>query len=198
MIVSKTRGNPVDVAAAMRQAGTNVIEQARAKFDADIASYREGVRRMVENDGTLPPDEADVLLKACRDLDIPVERMEQDVVTLIRHGRVVVKIADTQARNLKRGEHAQQLEQALAVERQHWGVVRVDCDQRLKAAGATVDAAQLAYEKASRIPDERVHEQQAEQKQLEEMALYLFGPVEPEQLRRIVRPAPAAGIHPWK
>ena len=198
MIASKTRGNPVDVAAAMRQVGTNVMEQARAKFDADIASYREGVRRMVENDGTLPPDEADVLLKACRDLDIPVERMEQDVVTVIRHGRVVVKIADTHARNLKRAEHAQQLEQVLAGERQQWGVVRVDCEQRLKAAGAKVDAAQLAYEKVSRIPDERINEQQAEQKQLEEMALHLFGPVEPEQLRRIVRPAAAAGIHPWK
>jgi hypothetical protein len=196
-MTTRTRRDSIDVAAAMRQAGTSVMEQAKAKFDADVVTYREGVRRMAESGGTLPPDEADVLLRACRDLDIPVERMEQDVVTVIRHGRAAEKIADILARNQTRGEHAARLERDLEVERQQWLAVKSECDQRLKAAEAKLEAARRAFEQASRAPDERADEPRAECRRLEDTAPHLFNSVEPEQLRRIMRPS-AGGIHPWK
>lgn len=185
--LSKTSG-PVDVAAAMRAADTNVFTQAKERFDAALVTYREGIRRLAATGGTLPPDEAEVLLRAARDLEVPAERLDADMVTIMRHGRAASVIAEIDARNHEQGERAARLRAIHEDEKAKWLVVKRECDQRLAAALERYDAAQRQLDQAERQPMERADDQHAECRRHEDSAPHLFRSVDPDQLRRIVRP----------
>jgi hypothetical protein len=188
-MTTKTReSDAVDVAAMLRQGETDVVAEVRAKFAESLENYRRGVRRMAESGGTLPADEADVVLRACRELDIPAGRLSDDAVTMIRYSRLQATMEEIHKRNAERGERAAQLQAALDAERAAFVPVRVECEQRLREANARLDAAHRAYEKAANERAERIDEQAAEARRLEGIAPHLFGNLEPDQLRRVIHP----------
>lgn len=176
----------VAVAAVMRQADANVMEQAHAKYAADLDTYRRGVRRAAETGGTLAPDEADTLLQVARALGITAERLEADIVTIIRHGRITAVIGKIHERNEERAIRAAQLKARLEAEREAFIPQRVEAERILREANARLDAANRDYEKAANERYERVDEQTAEARRLEDAAPYLFRDLEPGHLRRIV------------
>lgn len=192
IVTSKTDRKPtidtVAVAAAMRQEDESVMEAARSKFAADLATYRRGVRRAAETGGTLPPDETALLLAACRSLDIPAERLESDVGVILNHGTLTADIAAIEARNVERHAPLPGLQAAFEQEREAWMTTKAECDQRLKEAEARLTAARKAFEEVQRRRMESTEPTLLQLLRLEDRNRHLFGNVEPEQLRRIVRP----------
>lgn len=188
-MTTKTReSDAVDVAAMLRQGETDVVAEVRAKFAESLENYRQGVRRLAESGGTLPADEADVVLRACRELDIPADRLSDDAVTMIRYSRLQAAMEEIHQRNAERGERAAQLKAALDAERAAFIPARVEAERLLREANARLDAATRAYEKAANERIERIDEQAAEARRLESIAPHLFGNLEPDQLRRVIHP----------
>lgn len=178
----------VDVAATLRQSAADVLHQARATFAANLALYRDGCRRMAESGGTLSADEAADLLRVCRELDIPADRLESDWTAMLRHSRIEAVLADADRRNSEQAEKAARLQAKLDAEQQEWTAIRVECEQRIKAAQAKLDSVSREYQQAANFRPERLDEKREELLRLQDGSPHLFRDVEPEQLRRIVHP----------
>lgn len=188
MIVAKTKSKPVDVAAAMRQGDTDIIAEARAKFDADLSAYRRGIRRAAESGGALPADEAGVFLQAVRSLGIPEQRLREDIVAIQNHAMLTADIAAIEARNVERHAPLPGLQADFERETAAWLAEKADCDSRLKAAEAKLNAARKALAVVQGMRLESSERKQQELIAVEDRAWHLFKPVDPGQLQRIVSP----------
>ncbi len=178
----------VDVAAALQQSVADVLTQARAKHAADLATYREGVRGMAEAGGTLPPDQAERMLAAARDLGIPPGRLADDVSTMLRHSRVEAAIAEVFQHFAEQQAPLPKLKEDLDAATQRWLEVKTRCEQEMRAAEAELNTRQRAWEKVASLRPSRVDEQQTELVRLRNVSPYLFADCEPEMLRRMVQP----------
>jgi len=164
------------------------MEAARSKYAADLATYRRGIRRAAETGGTLPPDETSLLLAACRSLDIPAARLEEDVVVIHNHSTLTAEAAAIEARNLDRHAPLPGLQAAFEQERAAWLTTKCECDARLQEAESRLNAARKALEEVQRCRMEPTEPTRLQLLQLEDRNRHLFGNVEPEELRRIMRP----------
>jgi limonene-1,2-epoxide hydrolase len=178
----------VDVAEALEVSLADVLTQARDKHAADLATYREGVRGMAEAGGTLPPDQAERLLAAARNLGIPPARLAADATTMLRHSRHAAAIEAAMQRNAKQGQLVAEAKAKLDAETPLFVQVRVECMGKMKAAEARLNELQRDYSKAQAVRHERVDEQQSSMVQLENAAPHLFRDIEPEMLRRLLAP----------
>lgn len=192
IVTDKTDRKPkidaVAVAAAMRQEDESVMEAARSKYAADLDTYQRGVRRAAETGGTLPPDETALLLAACRSLDIPAERLADDVQAIQKHTALVAEMAAIEARNVERHAPLPGLQAAFEKEQQSWMTTKGECDKRLKEAETRLIAARRALEQVERARMESSEQVRLNMIRVEDGGRHLFANVEPEQLRRIVRP----------
>ncbi len=178
----------VDVAEAMRQADADVFAQARDKFTRDLEQYRVGVRLMAQRGGRLPPDEADRLLEACRSLGIPPDRLDADVMCFMEHDSLTASMEDIRVRNAARLEPIPRLEAELKVAQRDCSKVKEECEPRIQAAMDRVNDARRAVEAAQRVRLEASDREEREIMRVRDRAPHLFGPVEPDRLRRIVSP----------
>jgi hypothetical protein len=173
----------------------DVREAAEQRFARHVATYRAGVMTMAQTGGTLPAAEAEKMVLACEALGISSDRAADDVSAVIRARNIEARIAAVHERNAAKREPLPRLQQELEAAREEWGKVRVECDQRLKAAEALVTEKTRAYEAVERLRDERSDEDQAALRKIHETNPHLFGQVTPDVLKRMMAPPPA--WHPW-
>jgi hypothetical protein len=182
------RTNDVDVAEAMQRAAEDVLIQARDKHATDLATYREGVRRMAAGGGRLPPEEAERLLAACRSLGVPPERLSVDVGFVLQHDGLAAEMEAIRVRNAAKQEPIPRLEAEATEAGRHWSAVRNECEGRLREAESRLTQARLAVERALRVPMEKTDQKEREMRRVEGAAPHVFHDVEPGQLRRIIDP----------
>lgn len=187
MTVTTTRPDAVDVAAAMRQGGTDVAHEARQQFAARLRAYRQGVARMAENEFKLPPAEAEQMLAVCRDLGIPPDRLNADVVVMIRHSRLAAAIAAVMSKAEQQASVVAELRAALDAESAVFVKVKAECDQRVRAAEAAVREAKARHDAAAAVRPERVDDKRAAMTRLRDQAPHLYrDDIDADTLRRIV------------
>lgn len=186
--VKSSKVDAVNVTEAMRQADADVFAQARDKFARDLEQYRAGVRLMAQHGGRLPPDEADRLLEACRSLGIPPDRLDVDVMHALEHDRLTGAMEDIAARNAARMEPIPRLEAELKAAQRECSKVREECEPRIQAAVDRVNDARRAVDAAQRVRLETTDREEREMMRVRDRAPHLFGPVEPDRLRRIISP----------
>jgi hypothetical protein len=179
----------VDVVDQLAAATTDVLREARAKYAEDLDAYRRGVTTMADTGGTLPPDEAERLLAACRALGIPAGRLAEDATVMLRHRRLTAEMDARLERNARHHEAVMVLKAKHDAESAEFVKVRTECDTRMKAAEAKLNEAHRAYAQADSVRSERVDQQQEDMRRLWNASPYLFEHVDPEALRRIVTPA---------
>lgn len=177
---------PTETAATLNQPLVDLSTRAREKHEANLATYREGIRKMATTGGQLQADETDRMLQAAGDLGIPIERIGTDTEMMIRVSRLEAEIEDVLNRNAVRREPLARLKAEHAEAKEKWSRVRVECEQKLKAAAAELDAAYNACASIEQLRDERVDQQQAALLNLRNAAPWLFGSVPPETIRRFV------------
>lgn len=187
--MTMTDTSVVDVLQKLESAGTDVLREARAKFADDLDAYRRGVAAMADTGGTLPPDEAERLLAACRALGIPPGRLANDATVIVRHRRLAAEMDARLERNARHHEAVAVLKAKYDAESAAFMKVKTECDTRLKAAEAKSSEAYRAYAQADAVRSERVDEQQEGIRQLRNASPYLFDAIDPEALRRIVAAA---------
>lgn len=178
----------VDVAAALQQSLSDVLTQARAKHAADLAAYREGVRGMADAGGSLPPEQAERLLAAARDLGIPPGRLADDATIMLRHARIEAAIEEVFQHYAEQQAPLPKLKEDLDAATQRWLEVKTRCEQEMRDAEAALNTKQRAWEEVASLRPARVDEQQTELLRLRNLSPYLFADCEPEMLRRMVQP----------
>jgi hypothetical protein len=178
----------VDAAANLQHSLADVAAQAQQRHADDLRAYREGIRRMAANEGRLPPDDAERLIAASRSLGISAKRIADDTSTMLHVSRVEAEIESIMANNVKRREPLEQLREDHSKAQETFTRVRVECEQKLKAAEADLTAKHRAVQAIENQRDERVDAQQATLLALRNSAVHLFSDVSPEALRRIVDP----------
>lgn len=176
----------VDVAEVLQIEAADVAARAAQKYASDLAAYREGIRRSAAGGGRLQADEADRLIQASRALGISPERLSIDSTIMLRVTRLESEIESIMERNASRLEPLARLRAELEVAQAAWVKVRVECEQRLKAAEAEYNAKHNAVRQVESQRDERVDQQQAAVTALRNSSPYLFADVSAEQLRRLV------------
>jgi hypothetical protein len=181
-----TTPDAVDVAAAMRQADTDVFAEAREQFNARLRAYRQGVAAMAANEGRLPPDQAEQLLTVCRDLGIPPARLDTDVVTMIRHSRLVDAINAVMEKADQQARVVAELQAEVDVETAAFRKVKVEHDQRLRAAEARLNEVQRRHAAAAAVRPPRVHDQQSDMLRLRNVSPHLWSDIDADTLRRLV------------
>jgi len=178
----------VDVTDVMRQDAADVFAQAREKYADELRTYQEGIRRLAAGEGKLPRDEADRLLEACRALDIPPSKMDDDIGVILEYDRLVADIASIHARNAAKVEPIPRLEAEVQAMQNAYMRVRHECEELLSTAEAKVTAARRALHDVQRVPLEKAEEKERGVLKIEDRSRHLFRLVEPEALKQIVRP----------
>lgn len=177
----------VDAAEALAQSLTDVVAKARDRHAADLATYREGIRRMSAEDGTLPPEESQRLLDAAARLGIPPDRLAADATIMLRHGRLTAHIDAV----MQKAEQQARVVAGLQVEKDAesiaFGKVKVECDQRMRAAEASMNEVSRRYAAAAAVRPERLDEQRSGMRSLEDAAPHLFRDLDAEDLRRLLQ-----------
>lgn len=187
MTRTTTRPDTVDVAARMRQADTDVFAEARQQFAARLRAYRQGVAAMAKAEGmTLPADEAEQLLAVCRDLGIGHERLSADVVTMLRHDRLVTAVDAVMSQAEQQARVVAERQAEVDAERAAFVKVKAECDQRVRAAEAKVNEVQRRLAAAAAVRPERVDDKRSDMMRLRHEAPHLFEDVDADTLRRIV------------
>lgn len=187
MTSTTTRAEPVDVAAMMRQADTDVFQEARDRFAARLRAYRQGVARMAEHDGKLPADEAEQLLTVTRDLGIPPDRLSADVITLIRVSRLAAAVDAVMTQAGEQARVVAGLKAEVDVETAAFTKVKSECDHRVRTAQARLTELQRRHAAAAAVRHERTDDKQADMTRLRNQAPHLFrDDIDADTLRRIV------------
>lgn len=187
MTTTTTRAEPVDVAAMAGQADTDVFHEARQQFAARLRAYRQGVARMAENDGKLPADEAEQLIAVTRDLGIPPDRLSADVVTLIRHSRLAAAVDAVMTQAAEQARVVAGLKAEVDAESAAFMKVKVDADQRVRAAEARLTEVQRRHAAAAAVRHERTDDKQTDMVRLRNQAPHLFrDDIDADTLRRIL------------
>ena len=104
------------------------------------------------------------------------------------HNTITAEITAIEARNVERHAPLPGLQAAFDKERAAWITTKHDCESRLKEAEARLNAARKAVEQVERLRLESTEPAGLKLLRLKERNRHLFGNVEPEQLRQIVRP----------
>lgn len=177
----------VDVAEVFAQSLADVVAEARDRHAGDLSTYREGVRRMAEADGTLPPEESQRLLDAATRLGIPPDRLAADATIMLRHGRLVAHIEAAMQRAEKQAQVVADLKAKADAEAPVFIRVRSECMAKIAAAEARLIEAQRLYREAEAVRPERVDEQQSSMRNLEIAAPHLFRDLDADALRRVVQ-----------
>lgn len=162
----------------------HMAAHAEERHATHLAEYREGVRRMALSAGNLSTEEAERVLHASRELGIPAERISTDGEIMLRACKLESEIEAVLTRNASQREPLPRLKAELDAVTETWLKVRVECEQRLKAAEAELNAATNAYNAVERLRDERVDQQQADLNNVRNAAPWLFGDVSAATLRR--------------
>jgi hypothetical protein len=178
----------VAVAEAYEQRLQNVAEIAEAAFQRNTATYRKLVAAMAESGGTLPPAEADELVRVCEVLGIPPERLGDDAATVAAMNDFNAQVEAVHQRNAERKRPLPHLEAEYRAAQAEWNTVRGECDARLSAAQHDLTQKRMAYEKLFNTRDEPTERIETEALRLRERNAHLFGPVSRELLQRIVNP----------
>jgi hypothetical protein len=176
----------VDVVASLECSIADIAAEAQRKHAGDLQAYREGIHRLAENGGKLPPAEADRLLHASRDLGISPERLSRDTEIMLRATRVEAEIEATLTRNAERREPLARLRDEYEKAQAAWLKVRVECEQRLKAEEAKLNEKTREFQAVESLRDERVDQQQEALVALRNAAPHLFADVSAAELDRIV------------
>jgi hypothetical protein len=174
----------VAVVDVVERATQDVFAKACESFDADLAAYRAGVQAMAESGGTLPADKADELLAICQRLGIDASRLASDSTVFIGLRNINARIEAVQARNAARLEPLPQLEQAMQEASDVFVRVKVECDQKMKAAEAKLNEARRQYEKIANQREERTDAERAEVLELQNRNAHLFYSMTADELRR--------------
>ena len=177
----------VDVAAALEEQMTDGLTEARQRHAVALAEYRDGLRRMNAAEGSLPPDEAERLLAAARDLGIPPKRLADDAATLLRHARVEAAIEQVFQHYAEQQAPLPELKADLDAATQRWLEVKTRCEGEMRDAEADLNARRQAWHAVASLRPARVDDQQTELVRLRNVSPYLFDDVEPEMLRRMVQ-----------
>lgn len=178
----------VAVAEAYGQHVQSVVALAEAAFERNTATYRRLVARMAESAGTLPPDEADELVRVCETLGIPPERLSDDAAAVMKMNRLHAEMNAVHQRNTARMEPLPRLEAEMQVAQAEWNRIREECESRLRIAQNDLTAKRNAYEKLLMTRNESTESIDREAMRLRERNAHLFAPVSRETLQRIVNP----------
>lgn len=162
----------------------HMAARVEERFAAHLSEYREGIRRLASAAGNLSSEEAEQVLDSSRELGIPAERIATDGEIMLRACKLEGEIDAVLQRNAERREPLGRLKVELDTVTEKWLKVRVECEQRLKAAEAELNAATAAYNAVEQLRDERVDQQQSALLNLRNSAPWLFGDVSAEALRR--------------
>lgn len=185
----------VAVVETFTNAMQDVWQQAEQQFSDNLATYRAGVRAMAESGGTLPPGEANKLLAASQALGVSPERLADDAAVFIHIRSIEARIEAVNTRNAERKQPLPRLQQELEAAKAEWSQVRVECEQRLKAAQDAVTQKERAVSAIVGMRDERAEDEQAQVRTLHDRNPHLFGSITADQLRRML--APAAPVRLW-
>jgi hypothetical protein len=179
----------VAVAEAYEHHVQNVLAVAEAAFERNTATYRRLVAAMAESGGTLPPAEADELVRVCETLRIPPERLGDDAATIAAMRDLETQGEAVRQRNAERKQPLPRLESDYLAAKAEWSRVHEECSTRLAAAQHDLTQKRMADEKLFNTRDESTERIEIDALRLRERNAHLFGPVSREQLQRIVRPA---------
>jgi len=178
----------VAVAEAYEHRLQNVAEIAEAAFQRNTATYRKLVAAMAESGGTLPPAEADELVRVCEALGIPPERLGDDAAKVSIMHQLTAEVEAVHQRNAERKRPLPGLESEYRAAQEEWRRVHEECESRLAAAQRDLTQKRIAYEKLLNVRDESPERIETEALRLRERNAHLFAPVSRELLQRIVNP----------
>jgi hypothetical protein len=108
---------------------------------------------------------------------------------------IEARIEAVNTRNAERKQPLPRLQQELEAAKAEWSQVRVECEQRLKAAQDAVTQKERAVSAIVGMRDERAEDEQAQVRTLHDRTPHLFGSITADQLRRML--APAAPVRLW-